>query len=81
MKNNNKVIFAGIVFVIVVIAALIFGLGAKLLKQASIIPEKSLEEMLENVTVTEATPVKGSVSLGNSSLMMNFRRLTSTHYR
>ena len=68
MKNNNKVIFAGIVFVIVVIAALIFGLGAKLLKQASIIPEKSLEEMLENVTVTEATPVKGSVSLGNSSL-------------
>ena len=68
MKNNNKVIFAGIVFVIVVIAALIFGLGAKLLKQASIIPEKSLEEMLENVTVTEATPVTGSVSLGNSSL-------------
>lgn len=68
MKNNNKVIFAGIVLVIVVIAAIIFGLGSKLVKQVTTVNEKSLDEMLENIDVAEVTPVKGSVNLGNTSL-------------
>lgn len=72
MKNNNKIIFTGIALVIVVIAAIIFGIGASIVKKAketgSIVPTKSLEQMLENITVDEAVPVKGSVNLGQSSL-------------
>ena len=68
MKNNNKVIFVGIALVIVVIAAILFGVCSRFLKNGEVIQDKSLEEMLEDITVTEATPVKGSVNLGNSSL-------------
>ena len=68
MKNNNKVVFAGVALVIVVIAAIIFGACFKALQKGTVIEGKSLEEMIENITVTEATPVKGSVNLGNTSL-------------
>lgn len=68
MKNNNKIIFAGVALVIVVVIAIVFGVGFSLLKKSTIIEDKSLAEMLESVNVTQATPVKGSVSLGSSSL-------------
>lgn len=68
MKNNNKVIFVGIALVIVVIAAILFGVCSSVLKKGTVIQDKSLEEMLSDITVTEATPVKGSVNLGNSTL-------------
>lgn len=68
MKNNNKVVFAGVALVIVVLAAIIFGACFKVLQKGTVIEGKSLEEMIENITVTEATPVKGSVNLGNTSL-------------
>jgi Ca-activated chloride channel family protein len=70
MKNDNKVIFAGIALVILVVAALVFGVCLRVLKGGSEeeTSKYTLEEMLDRINVTEATPVKGSVSLGNTSL-------------
>lgn len=78
MKNNsNKVIFAGIAMVMLVIAVIVIGFCARIVSRnkgqgsedgTAFTSKHSLEEMLSHITVTEAKPVKGSIALGQSSL-------------
>ncbi len=76
--NNNKVIFAGIAMVMLVIAAIVIGFCARIVSRnkglggedggSTFSNKQSLEQMLSDITVKQSTPVKGSVALGQSSL-------------
>ena len=67
MKKNNKVIFSGIVIAIILIAAVIVGVCYKAINN-NLAGGKSVEQLLAKIDVTEKTPVKGSISLDNTSL-------------
>lgn len=75
MDKEKKIIFAGAIGVMLVVALLIVGLIGPLGKSGrnndeAVVEEgdKSLDELMAGIEVTEAELVKGSVSLGDSSL-------------
>lgn len=66
-SKNSKLIGAAVIGLIVVVAIAIVGGATNLMKNmTNPSSNKSLDEMLENVKVMTATPVKGSVSLENN---------------
>ena len=68
-KNNNKTLAIAVIGVVIVLG-LVLVAGIKVLTNGggSKGSGKTLEEMLENVTVNTATPTKASVSLNDPSL-------------
>lgn len=66
-KNKNKVIFIGVVSVVLLFALVLIGVVVNLTTVSNSKP-KSLDEMLKDINVSERTPVKASVSLDDTSL-------------
>ena len=66
-KNKNKVIFIGVVSVVLLFALVLIGVVMNLTTVSNSKP-KSLDEMLKDINVSERTPVKASVSLDDTSL-------------
>lgn len=77
-QKRNTTIFAGIVIVVVILFVTIIGMigkGAKKAIEKASAP-KSLEELVEAVGVTTATPTKGQVELGNTTLYDELPEIT-----
>lgn len=68
MNKNSKVVFGGIIGVVILIVILIFSFISSVIKKGSVIENKSLEELVSTINVTEKTPVKASVSLDDTNL-------------
>lgn len=74
-NTNKKIIFAGISFVVVLVAIVSIMGVSKLISSKQVVDEP-LDNMLKNVRVTTQTPVKASISLDDTSLYDELPEIT-----
>lgn len=67
--KNKKIMAAAVIGVVIVLAVALIGIASSVFKDiGQSAKTATLDELLDHVKITEATPVKGSISLNDNSL-------------